>query len=208
MKIINAETDAGVALKSEGLLERFGYEISVNFNDTNLRNDAIEFIDLVVRYIEEGHQVASGETLGYGSWITKMELNDNRELIFFEQVPLTDEYALGISTTLRLWIEQHSVCSKVGADFTTSRFEQLIVISDGVLEGEASEGVRYPSPEHMSGWWITTDKYNGDTKSLKTVHAPHLAVNRPDLVKYLGLPNGYRFHELTNDAWFDEKVVG
>lgn len=208
MKIINAETDTGVTLKSEGLLERFGYEIKVNFSDANLRNDANEFIDLVARYIEEGHQVASGETLGYGSWITKMELNDNRELMFFEQVPLTGEYALGINITLRLWVEQHSVCSKVGADFTTSRFEQLIVISDGVLEGEASEGVRYPSPEHMSGWWITTDQYNGDTKSLKTVHAQHVAVNRPDLVKYLGLPNGYRFHELTNDAWFDEKVVG
>lgn len=208
MKIINAETEDGLTLKSEGLLERFGCEISVNFNDVSLKDDAIEFIDLVVSYIEAGHKVASGETLGYGSWITKMELNDNRELMFFEQAPLTGEYTLGISTTLRLWLEQHSVCSKVGADFTTPRFEQLIVISDGVLEGEETEGVRYPSPEHMSGWWITTDKYDGNTKSLKTVHAQHVAVNRPDLVKYLGLPHGYRFHELTNDAWFDEKVIG
>ncbi len=207
MKITTHESHEYVTLKSEGLLERFGYEISVTIDDSELREHAIEFIELVVRYIEAGHKVASDETLGYGSWITRMQMNDSRELIFFEQVPVTGEYALGISTTLRLWCEQHSICAKSGVEFTPPRFEQLIVISEGVLEGDAAEGVRYPSPEHMSGWWITTDRYDGNTKNLKTVHTQHVAVNRPDLVKFLALPFGYRFHEATNDTWYDEKVT-
>lgn len=29
--------------------------------------------------------------------------------------------------------------------------DQLVVMSEGVYEGDVVEGVRYPSPEHMSG---------------------------------------------------------
>ncbi|MBF7074579.1 hypothetical protein ISG33_14330 [Glaciecola sp. MH2013] len=44
----------------------------------------------------------------------------------------------------------------------------MVVISDGIYENNGPvEGVRYPSPEHMSGWWLTTELYNGDIKTLK-----------------------------------------
>lgn len=85
--------------------------------------------------------------------------------------------------------------------------DQLVVISDGVYEGDTVEGVRYPSPQHMSGWWLTTDRYDGDIKSLRTVHFRHVAEARPDLVGFLKLPFGYRFFSGNGDAWFDQKVA-
>lgn len=88
-------------------------------------------------------------------------------------------------------------------------YNQLVVVSDGVLEGDPVEGVRYPSPEHMSGWWITTDRYNGDIGTLKTEHAYHILEKRPDLAKYMLLPYGFRFRVGTTeeDVWFDENVL-
>lgn len=207
MKIKSTEAGADLTLKTEGLMERFGYEISVTINTPALKEGAIEFIELVTRYVESGFKIASDETLGYGCWVTKMYLNDRRELMFFEQVPRTGAYVPGISTTLQLWAEQHMTCEKTGVDYSAPSFDQMIVISPGVIEGDPAEGVRYPSPEHMSGWWVTTDRYDGDTKSLLTVHIQHLAVNRPDLVKYLGLPFGYRFHGPSDDVWLDEKIT-
>ena len=69
------------------------------------------------------------------------------------------------------------------------------------------QGVRYPSPDPMSGWWITTDQYDGDINSLKREHTSHVTAARPDLAKYLALPTGFRF-DLSGreDVWLDEKV--
>lgn len=85
--------------------------------------------------------------------------------------------------------------------------DQLVVISDGVYEGDVVEGVRYPSPVHMSGWWLTTDRYDGDVKSLRTVHFYHIAEFRPDLSDFLKLPCGYRFFSGNGDTWFDQQVA-
>ena len=85
--------------------------------------------------------------------------------------------------------------------------DQLVVISDGVYEGDIVEGVRYPSPQHMSGWWLTTDRYDGNIESLKTVHFRHIAERRPDIAEFLRLPFGYRFFSADGSSWFYEKVA-
>lgn len=85
MKISSIEAGSGLTLKTEGLAERFDYEVSVMVDDAGLKEGAIDFIDLVVRYVEAGYRVAPDETLEYGCWVTKMHLNDKRELVFFEQ---------------------------------------------------------------------------------------------------------------------------
>lgn len=206
MKIDLIQSDAGVALKTVGLMPSFGYELCVTINSLALKEAALSFLELIIKYVESGFKISPDDTLGYGCWITKVQLNDRREFIFFEQEPKTGAYVPGINSTLELWNEQHAMCDKYGADYAVPSFDQMIVLSEGVLEGDPAEGVRYPSPEHMSGWWITTDKYDGDISNLITVHIQTLAINRPDLVKYLGLPFRYRFHDPTNDAWLDEKI--
>ena len=104
---------------------------------------------------------------------------------------------------------QQECCEHYRATFSPVRPSQLVVISDGVYEGRPVEGVRYPSPDHMSGWWLTTDAYNGDTGSLKTVHFHHIQECRPEIAMYMALPFGYRF-QLGGDnesVWFDEHVA-
>jgi len=101
-------------------------------------------------------------------------------------------------------------CEHYGTTCQVVKSEQLVAISKGVLEGTVPvEGVRYPSPDHMSGWWLTTDEYNGNIDSLKTVHFEHIIECRPDLAMYMALPFGYRF-DLGGESehvWFDEDVL-
>lgn len=60
----------------------------------------------------------------------------------------------------------------------------------------------------MSGWWITTDRYNEDTGTLRGVHLYHVINARPDLARYLALAHGFRFStEHSEDFWFDEGDV-
>ena len=105
---------------------------------------------------------------------------------------------------------QKACCSHYKTDFSPVKSEQMVVISDGVYEGIVPiEGVRYPSPSHMSGWWLTTDEFDGDVNSLKTVHYSHVVERRPEVAIYMALPFGYRF-QLGGEkdcVWFDEGVV-
>lgn len=100
-------------------------------------------------------------------------------------------------------------CQHYEAEYCPVEAAQLVAISKGVLEGRRPvEGVRYPSPKHMSGWWLTTDEYDGDIDSIVTVHFEHIIEARPDLAIYMALPHGYRF-DLGGDpehVWFDEDV--
>ncbi|MGH1542602.1 MAG: immunity protein Imm33 domain-containing protein [Arenicella sp.] len=108
-----------------------------------------------------------------------------------------------------LLLTQKECCEFYDAVFSPINNEQLVVISDGVYEGDPVEGVRYQSPKHMTGWWVTTDRYNGDVDSLKTVHFSHIIEKRPDLAIYMALPSGYRFilGGADDSVWFDEVVA-
>ena len=104
---------------------------------------------------------------------------------------------------------QKRCCSHYSTQFVPPSYNNMVVISDGVYEGgEPVEGVRYPSPPHMSGWWLTTNKYNGDSRTLKTVHYQHIIEERPDLAIYMALPYGYRFMlgGEKDFVWFDVEI--
>lgn len=105
---------------------------------------------------------------------------------------------------------QKDCCNNYNAEYRPVKKEQLVVISKGVYEGTAPiEGVRYTAPKHMSGWWLTTDEYNGDVNSLITVHYEHVAEKCPEVAIYMALPSGYRFTlgSESEHVWFDKEVL-
>lgn len=193
--------------QSVGLMDKFGLEVSAAVNTPLLLEDCCEFVRYVVNYIAAGNEVGDGKLLEYGYWVTKAELVGSNRLTFCELDSQAAEFVFGVNASVSYWRDQHEICKKVGARFEPPKLDQLVVISDGVYEGDEAEGVRYPSPEHMSGWWLTTDRFNGDTATLKTVHAHHLSAKRPDLAKFLALPFGYRFFSPESDIWFDQSVA-
>ena len=104
---------------------------------------------------------------------------------------------------------QREVCRQHGAPFRPPAQDQLCAVSVGVYDGDAVQGVRYVAPEHMSGWYLTTDRYNGDHRSLVVEHVSHVAQRRPDIAPFLALPPGFRFDvtPVSAEAWYDEDVA-
>jgi len=174
-------------------------DLVVEVAETSLVTAAEDYLRYVAGYVEDQSvTLKKGETLPYGYWLTRFEEAAARRLEVWEYNPDATEFVRGATLTLTYWRDQHEVCRRFAAGaFEPPRPDRLVVVSEGVFEGQAVQGVRYSSPEHMSGWWITTDRYDGNVKSLKQEHLYHLTARRPDLAPYIPLPWGFRF-DFTN----------
>ena len=196
-------------LHTEGLSSTRQAELAVNLNSGDVPGDAEALLGFLSSYLLDSARVLkSGETLAYGYWLLKFIDAGDGVLIAHEYNAEATEFIAGASFAMGCWREQHLLCGRCSATFSPPRPDRLTVVDPAVFDGHPVQGVRYPSPDTMSGWWITTDKFNGDTKTLKHEHTYHLTAHRPDLAKFLALPVGFRF-DLTSveDVWFDSNVA-
>jgi len=207
--ITEKRSDSQSSIRTEGLVSLGHSEFRAEVRDPELMGQAEDFLNYVSHYVTtSGKRINPGETMPYGYWLVKFEGAGRNTLETWEYKADASDFVKGANLTLCYWRDQHIICKLHEAEFRPPRPDKLTVVSDGVLEGAPVEGVRYPSPDHMSGWWITTDQYNGDIKTLKHQHTYHVTAARPELAKYLALPDGFRFNLAgTEEVWLDEKVA-
>lgn len=194
---------------TEGLGALGRHEVLAEVDEPSLVEEAEALVRFVGSYVTgQDATIRAGETMAYGYWLVKFEPGPDDRLHVWEYDATATRFVPGATLTLRYWREQHEVCERYGAAYSPPRPDRLVALSDGVLEGDPVQGVRYPSPEHMSGWWVTTDRYDGNVSSLRNEHLYHLTARRPELSRYIALPEGFRF-DLAHgeDVWFDEKVL-
>lgn len=198
----------GKGVASTSGLRELGYpEVRLRLKPGDDLTAAESLLRTIGNYmIEQRISLRSGETFGFGSWTVQLLAERDDELWISEYTSSGDRYVDGASFALNLWGRQQMVCEKNEASCLRPAPTQLVVISDGVLEGDPIDGVRYSSPGHMSGWWITTDRYNNDPKTLKLVHVMHVLEKRPELGEILALPFGFRFDK-SGTVTFDEHVA-
>jgi hypothetical protein len=99
----------------------------------------------------------------------------------------------------RLFVEaneaQFWVCRRWAAPYLPTDGRALVAISPLVLEGHLPvEGSRIRGRGENSGWIIFAGDRDEEVADLIREHAVHLATKRPDLLRYLGLPAGWRFY--------------
>lgn len=121
------------------------------------------FLEYVVRYLETtGARIRHHETRAYGYWLTRFaELDECWEIA---------EYSIdgasvvpGVTRAVTYRGMQNQLCTKYAASFVPPVGSSLVVVSKGIMTStSAVQGVRYPSPSHMSGWWFTDDEFDGD----------------------------------------------
>lgn len=205
---INIYNEAG-SLCTHGLKPFLNHELKINTQGKS-NDDYLRVIRYLIDYVVDCKPLIKHEqTITYHSWILKF-IEISRSLYeIWEASACGEGYIRGVDHSIKVINDQELVCGQHGAVPVFPAFSQLVVLSKGVYEGLNVEAVRYPSPGHMSGWWITTHLYGGDTDSLITDHYYHLAFRRPDLLKFLALPFGYRLNinGSENEAWFDQKAV-
>lgn len=199
----------GQYLVTQGLKKLKGFELRVL-----VREHSEESYSRVLTYvcdylISESVNIVNEETIAFHSWLLKFKLEEAEIVDLWEASDGGDSFLQGVDYALTVVQEQEEECRRRNVTPLFPTFGQKIVISKGVYEGCGVDAVRYSSPKHMTGWWVTTDLYDGNIESLMTVYFYNLAFKRPDILKYFALPFGYRFYitDEEKDVWFDGKVL-
>ncbi|MDR6923734.1 hypothetical protein [Chryseobacterium sp. 2987] len=181
-------------IETKELVSYISKEIRVAIGN-NQSEDYIEVIKYIVDYIVDSKPVVSeNQNIGYYSWLLQFRLGENECYDLYEANLDGSGFNKGCDVAIEVVRQQCEMCGQLNLIPRFPTFNQLIVISDGVYEGKDIEGIRYGDlPQNQCGWYLITDDYNDDIKTLKLVHFYHVAFSRPDILKYLAIPFGYRF---------------
>ncbi len=174
----------------------------------NRPEDYIEVIKYLIDYIVDNKPVISeNQNIGYYSWLLQFRIDDQNYYDLYEVNEDGSDFNKGCDTAISVVRSQSEICRQQNLNPIFPNFNQSVVISDGVYEGKDIEGIRYDAPQDESGWYLITDDYNDDIKTLKMVHFYHVAFARPDILKYLAVPGGYRFQMHNNTVQIMENEV-
>lgn len=106
---------------------------------------------------------------------------------------------------------QKQICDKYFTDYIPSPDNFKIGISKSALDGiQPLNGFRHEITGDTTGWYIWGGVYSDSPDFFMPMHVMHLSQQCPLIMKFLGLPPGYRF--LINDkgyedVWYDESLL-
>lgn len=106
---------------------------------------------------------------------------------------------------------QKSLCAQVGVNLIETHSNAIVGYSRTLIVGAPPyNGLRHPNRGNISGWYLYSGlEMSGADDFFQPLHAIHLYDKCPAILKYLGLPPGWRF--LTDgtyeDIWFDECLL-
>lgn len=107
--------------------------------------------------------------------------------------------------------QQKEVCRKYNVEFQPLDFNLKLGIADNFTqEVMPLNGLRHPQENGTCGWYLWAgEKWSEDDKFFKPLHAYHLIEKIPEVIKYLALPEGWRFLVASDyeDVWFDENLL-
>jgi hypothetical protein len=106
---------------------------------------------------------------------------------------------------------QTSICEKYGTVFCESPDFMKVGISRNVKGGARPvNGLRHPIEGDTTGWYIWGgEEYSEDPDFFIPLHVEHIKDWCPMILKYLGLPPGWRFLVAENyeDVWEDKSLL-
>lgn len=107
--------------------------------------------------------------------------------------------------------EQRELCRKYGATPVDAPGHLKAGVASNVRGGLIPvNGLRHPPEEGTTGWYIWAgEEYSSDPDFFLPVHVEHLHEWRPEVVRYLALPPGWRFLIAGDyeDVWYDPSLL-
>ena len=108
--------------------------------------------------------------------------------------------------------DQHDICEKIDAEWVLSDLELKIGIADNVLtELIPINGLRHSAENGTTGWYIWSgENFSESADFFKPYCIKHLTELTPEIIKYLGLPPGFRFlidNRGFEDIWEDKSLL-
>ena len=106
--------------------------------------------------------------------------------------------------------QQLEVCKRFNADYFESPEHLKVGISLNVKDGHCPiHGLRHPPEGDTTGWYIWAGDYSEAEDFFVPLHVSHLQDWCPEILKYLGLPPGFRFLIAPGyeDIWEDSSLL-
>ena len=106
--------------------------------------------------------------------------------------------------------EQKEFCEKKNVPWIEAPLNLKVGISKSVREGfKPINGLRHPPTETTTGWYIWAGEWSDDQNFFEPYHLGHLLESCPLVVKFLGLPPGWRFLVTDDyeDVWEDPSLL-
>jgi len=109
--------------------------------------------------------------------------------------------------------EQKDLCKRLDLQWTPVEKDQMIAISNSLFTDTLPiNGLRHPRQKKLDSWflWSGGEIPQDEKDFFDPIHPIHLLDKRPLVLKYLGLPYGYRFQiddKGYEDIWFDQSIL-
>lgn len=107
--------------------------------------------------------------------------------------------------------KQKTICTRVGAKYCESPANLKVGIAENVKTGlQPINGLRVAPEGDTTGWYIWAgEEFSEDPEFFVPLHVSHLDEWCPRILKYLGLPPGWRFlvADKYEDIWQDDSLL-
>lgn len=106
---------------------------------------------------------------------------------------------------------QQAICEKYGAVCMPLDLNLKLGISTDFFSGGLPiNGLRHPAEGDTCGWYLWVGyELSGAADYFEPMHVFHLIERYPQVIRFLGLPAGWRFLVADDyeDVWFDKELL-
>ena len=109
--------------------------------------------------------------------------------------------------------QQKELCKRLNLLWTPVGPNLMIAFNDSLFSKSLPiNGLRHLREKNIDGWylWRGGEIPVDDDHYFKPIHPIHLIESQPIVLKYLGLPYGYRFQiddHGYEDVWYDKSIL-
>lgn len=112
--------------------------------------------------------------------------------------------------TERLAELQRHFCRQYGCECVLAGPDSKVGFALGTRDRVPLNGLRHPPQGDTNGWYLWGgEDFPSQDDAFSPLHTKHLIEYGPELLKFLGLPPGYRFLVAGDyvDVWFDPSLL-
>lgn len=102
---------------------------------------------------------------------------------------------------------QLDICAKYHSDFEQLKPDEIVAVAIDTIGKMPITGIREILEDGQNvSWYIHCGEHSKEDDFYKPVHWVHLVEMLPEVLPYLGLPQGYRF--IIDDEGYEDVWVG
>jgi hypothetical protein len=176
---------------SKGLATSIQKELKIEKHGLTLE-ELNPILHYLVEFIQdEKPDIKSGNKLTCFSWlILTHEEGDYFEIL--EIVPEKGGFASGLNHTLHVLEQQLFVCDQLKVEPVFPDFDHIVTIDPLIRTGVPAHLFRWNRAAPDSGWMVMTDNFDEETMAFEEITVGQLMTYRPETVKFMALPHGFK----------------